>query len=516
MMIPARPSYDRPTISLAAVAAGMTASVVFAILLLVPIIGGATVCVDDFAWVKLAHATPRLWQSLEQAWSAYLFFRPLDIVVNWIIDPLDLGSAAMLPFQATGLLVLLAAVWRLTRALVPGGLLAPLAASIWLMLHTATQTSLWAAGATSQTWCAAIGMWLMCHVLLASGDRALSVGSALLSLALSAVGVISKELFVGWASAAAVVVVARLGQRAAARQPLRLAATGMAIAAILSPPTLWLAIRMATSEFGRFAEPSADLHYSFQGPRTIVWNAALSTVGMFAQGPVHWARLRGPPWNLVPFAGAALSFGLAAFGGSPGGRGQGSGWSRNALPAAVVLGLITVWPALPIRQVSELYIMGPNALIAVLVGAGVGRIIEGDPSSAGSYHRQSGARAWLCGAVACLAAIAVIGFASRTYHFAITWEYARALRVAARALVEPEQADGPLTIVVDDALERGPVHSKYLVPPTWAADLPNSFRTFRLGGVDLPLATFRAEAAPAAPGEKAVRLRCRVPTREIW
>lgn len=497
-------------------AVGVMAMVVFTLLVMIPIVGRATVCVDDFAWVKLAHATPHLWQSLGQAWSSYLFFRPLDIVANWFIDPVDLGSAAMLPFQATGLLLLLAAVWRLTRVIAPHGLLAPLAASIWLMLHTATQTSFWAAGATSQTWCAAIGMWLICHVLLTDGERGLTARAVAQSLALSTAGVISKELFVGWASAAALIVVARLWQRAKARKPLRLAATGLAITAILAPPTLWIAIRMATSEFGRFAEPSADLHYSFQGPRTIVWNAALSTMGMFAQGPVHWARLQGPPWILVPFAGAALSFGLAAYGGSPGGRGEECSWSRNLLPAAVVLGLVAVWPALPIRQISELYIMGPNALIAVLVGAGVARIVEGDPSSTGSGGWQSGAGAWLCGAVACLAAIAVIGFASRTYHFAITWEYARTLRGAARALVGREPGDGPLTIVVAAALEQGPVHSKYLVPPTWAADLPNSFRAFRLGGVDLPPVAFRAEAAPSAPGEKAVRLQCRMPTRELW
>jgi hypothetical protein len=497
-------------------AAGVMAMVVFALLVMIPLVGRATVCVDDFAWVKLAHATPSLWQSLGQAWTSYLFFRPLDIVVNWFIDPVDLGSAAMLPFQATGLLLLLAAVWRLTRVIAPHGLLAPLAASIWLMLHTATQTSFWAAGATSQTWCAAIGMWLICQVLLMDGERGLTARDVAQSLALSTAGVVSKELFVGWASAAALIVVARLWQRAKALKPLRLAATGLAITAILAPPALWIAIRMATSEFGRFAEPSADLHYSFQGPRTIVWNAALSTLGMFAQGPVHWARLRAAPWNLVPFAGAALSFGLAAYGGSPGGRGEGPGWSRNLLPAAVGLGLVAVWPALPIRQVSELYIMGPNALIAVLVGAGVGRIMQPNPALAGSGTWKSWQRAWLRGAVACLAAIAVIGFGSRTYHFAITWEYARALRGAARALVEREPADGPLTIVVDGGLEQGPVHSKYLVPPTWAADLPNSFRTFRLGGVDLPPVTFRAKAAPAAPGEKAVRLECRLPSREIW
>ena len=501
---------------LSAIVAGVMTVVLLAILVVVPLAGRATVCVDDFAWVKLAHATPHFGKSLIRAWSAYLFFRPLDILANWFVNPLDLRSAPIIPFQATGLIVLLAGVWRLTRILSPAGLLAPLAASLWLMLHPATQTSLWAAGTTSQTWCAAIGIWLMCQVMLDDGEHDFSPRAVLRCLALSAVGIVSKELFVGWATAAALVVLARLWRRVAACEPLRLAGAFITVVAILTPPALWIIVRLATSDFGRVAQPSADLHYSFQGPRTIAWNMALSTLGMFVQGPVHWARLRGMPWNLVPIAGAALSLGLAVYGSRPAASVERRGGLAYLLPAAVILGLVAIWPALPIRQVSELYVMGPNALIAPFVGVGVGRVLQGDPASRGSRQGQGWQTPWLLGAVIAIAAIGMLGFASRTYHFLTTWVYARELRTAALALVEGEQTGSPITILIDDKLEQGPVHSKYLVTPALAADVPNSFRAFRLGGADLPAVTFLGEGALWATQGNVVRLDCPVPSRNMW
>jgi hypothetical protein len=494
--------------------------VLLALLFLVPIAGQATVCVDDFAWIKLAHATPRFWTSLMQAWSSYFFFRPLDILTNWFISPSDLRSAPILPFQAAGLVALMAAVWRLTKALMPATAMPALIAWIWLLLHPATQLSLWASGATSQTWSAAIGMWLLCHVLLEHGNPRSSPRHALRVAALSSLGILCKELFVGWASAAALVVLARSCRLNRLRRPSPPWALSLEFIAILAPPALWIALRMATSEFGRFAEPSAELHYSFQGPRTVIWNASLATLGMFVQGPIHWARLLGFPWKLVPLAGAFLSFVLAVYGGRLPRPDRAIPDRGNMLAGAVLLGLVSLWPALAIRQVSEIYMMGPNALIAVLVGAGAGAVTLPQQSHAAPEFSPPRLRQGLRMAIMALLVIATIGFASRTHHFTITWNYARTLRAAALDLIAREGCSGPIVIVLDRSLVDGPVHSKYFVPPALAADLPNSFRAFRLAGVNLPPIAFRGDkedvSAVAAQEAVASHLQLAIKKRKIW
>jgi hypothetical protein len=64
------------------------------------------------------------------------------------------------------------------------------------------------------------------------------------------------------------------------------------------------------------------------------------------------------------------------------------------------------------------------------------------------------------------------------------------------------------------------VHSKYFVPPALAADLPNSFRAFRLAGVNLPPIAFRGDkedvSAVAAQEAVASHLQLAIKKRKIW
>jgi hypothetical protein len=57
------------------------------------------------------------------------------------------------------MLALADGVWRLLATLVVPGGSPRMIATAWLWLHPATHLSVWSAGSSSQTWCAAIGVW---------------------------------------------------------------------------------------------------------------------------------------------------------------------------------------------------------------------------------------------------------------------------------------------------------------------------------------------------------------------
>lgn len=503
------------------VLASVFSGVILVCLFFFPVLFGVNVCVDDFWWIRLAHATPSLGESLIQAWHSYFFFRPIDIVANWFIDPVSLNSTPTLPFQAIGLFLLLASVWRLSLILVGWRPLAHVMAIVWLLLHPATQLSVWASGVASQTWCAALGLWLLCHVIKPFSCASESKYCIVQSLLISSVGVIAKELFVGWATAASIVVLIKMYHRSHRDSDKWFVLSVVHIAAILGPAALWVTLRMATSEFGDFAKVDSDLHYSFHGFYAVARNSVFASVGLFVQGPIHWAMLSGFPKNAVPIVGAAISLGLAARGSSYCNR------TMNGMGAPPLywlalfwgLGLIAIWPAIAVRQVAEIYMMGPNALISVLVGIGAASC-----GSVAGVEKKNSMRNWphfpmRQTSVAVLILIGTVGFISRAYHFALTWHYAQGLRAAAVELVQRHQDEGPLTILIDPALDSRGGHSKYVCSPVLAANLQNSFRSFELGGAGFPNVVFQSEPNAADTdlrSTRVIRLRADLPPRHPW
>jgi hypothetical protein len=471
--------------------------------LLIPVAYRATVCADDFAWITNAWSDPSLAKGLAAAWSNNFFFRPIDILANRLISPRTLDLVPILPVQIAGLLALTAGVWRLLALAGASGAGPRLLATCWLWLHPATQLSVWSAGCSSQTWCAAFGIWTMCAVLALPQGR---IGwSPIASLAiLSAAGVIAKELFLGWATAAACVIVVRHVIFRRSQDLLQSTkAVFPVVCAVLLPPCVWLGLRLWSTRFGEVMNDDSDDLYRLHGPATILVNLAISVLGMFVQGPVHWARFLDVPWKLVPFVGAGLSCFFAAFGSTRAGFAVAGIPAGFRLPLAVAIGVLAVWPALLIGKVSELYVMGPNALIAALVG--IGMTANDGPVKLGR---------WIAGLALLL--IAVGGYASRSYHFSVTWSQARELREAVDRIADEAPRQGRLVIVVPESLRAATMHSKYLVPPAVAAALAESWLVKRLADPSLPEVEFRTPDPEGTPAGGAPVLEEPSARRVMW
>lgn len=478
-------------------------AVLLAASVVVPVAYRATVCADDFVWITNAWADASLAKVFIAAWSSNLFFRPIDILSNRLINPRTLELAPMLAVQIAGLFALTAGMWRLLALVGASGDGPRLVATVWLWLHPATQLSVWSAGCSSQTWCAAFGIWTICEVLALPGKRIGWAKVAILAM-LSAGGVIAKELFLGWATAAACMlavrhVIFREGEDVISSEKRVLPA----VCAVILPPGIWIGLRILSSRFGGVVHDDTDDLYSLHGPVTILMNLATVVLGMFVQGPVHWARLLGLPWKLLPFLGAALSCLFAAFGSIRAGDAITGIPLRFRLPLAIGSGVLAVWPALLIGKVSELYVMGPNALIAALVGIGM---------TANDGLARQGRR--IAGLVLIL--IAVAGYVSRTYHFSVTWSQARELREAVHRIVDGDPRKDRLVIVVPESLRTGPMHSKYFVPPGVAAALPESWVVKRLADPSLPGIEFVTPGLEGKRGDDAPVLQPPSQRRAMW
>ena len=469
----------------------------------IPVAYRATVCADDFVWITNAWSDASLPKALAFAWSNNFFFRPIDILANRLISPRPLDLVPILPVQIAGLLALTAGMWRLLTVLGASGAGPRLVATGWLWLHPATQLSVWSAGCSSQTWCAACGIWTMCAVLaLPQGpigwDRVASLAM------LSTAGVIAKELFLGWATAAACVIVVRRVNFRRCQDLLRsMKAVFPLFCAVLLPPCVWLGLRLWSTRFGEVMQDDGEDLYRLHGPATILVNLATAVLGMFVQGPIHWARFLDLPWKLVPFVGAGLSCFYAAIGSTRPGLAVASIPAGLRLPLAVTIGVLAVWPALLIGKVSELYVMGPNALIAALVG--IGMTTHDGPAKLG---RSIAGLALLL--------IAVAGYASRSYHFSVTWSQARELREVVHRIADEAPRQGRLVIVVPESLRAAPMHSKYLVPPAVAAALPESWVVKRLADPALPEVEFLTPGPEPMPGGDTPVLEAPSQRRIMW
>lgn len=474
-------------------------------LAVLPAVGGATVCADDFVWIQIAHQSRSLWQSLAAAWPAHLFFRPVDVLANWLVDPRTLSLSPLIVVQMLGLAALSAGVIRLVTLCGGRSSGSAIMALAWLWMHPSTHLAVWSAGCSSQTWCAAAGIWGV-SILLKSPGR--NNHTAWKLAALSAFGVIAKELFVGWASALAVLAfLVAYGESPASSVRMAVRRALPPALAVVIPPAVWVIVRWATSTLHDVTSSDATGLYAIHGPATILRNAAVAALGMFVQGPVQWARFLPIPWTAVPFAGAGLSFGLAWLG-ARGVRSDMAPLAKHALAGCVGLGLLAIWPALAIEHVSELYLLGPNALVAVLVGLGVDQISRMD---------RGWRKACMQIGVVLLMVIAATGFASRTRLFFTTWAYARHLRQETAHVLSSASNPDNAVILIPAQLFAGPMHSKYCVPPAVAAALPQAWATMRLGDPSLPAVHFIDGRMPPEEWPASVlTLEARIPPRVIW
>lgn len=147
--------------------------------------------------------------------------------------------------------------------------------------------------------------------------------------------------------------------------------------------------------------------------------------------------------------------------------------------------------------------MGPNALIAALIGIGI--TANDGPSKLGR---------WVAGVA--LLVIAIGGYASRSYHFSVTWSQARELREAVHRMADGTPRQSRLVIVVPKSLRAAPMHSKYLVPPAVAAALPESWIVKRLADSSLPEVEFLTPGPEAMSAGDAPVLETPSQRRIMW
>jgi hypothetical protein len=133
----------------------------------------------------------------------------------------------------------------------------------------------------------------------------------------------------------------------------------------------------------------------------------------------------------------------------------------------VAAGLLSVTITLPMGQVSELYGMGANAASGLCIV--VSLLTLWNPAKS---NDRVLCRSLAVGCAAIVFGAGLYGVASRAYHFALTWTYAREINSALLDHQSRLAPSGDRSIAfVGQACINGRLHSQYIVPPIQAIGL---------------------------------------------
>ncbi len=417
----------------------LLAASTFGLLLIWPLVAGMAAAHDDIFQLLVHYDSGGLGGALLRSWREPLF-RPLVSVSGWLSDPVTRAAPAVMVVQGALLVAAAIALELLARSLpgreVPRGLVA----ALWL-LHPATSVSVWQIDTTSQTGSAAAGLWL---TALAAGAWRPRVPAAAWPL-IVVLGVLSKETFLGWLPVALWFVWAR--RRSLARGELFGLAAALLVCSMFLLGRLWVLHNGA---------PIAHAAYALRvGPQTLR-NLAVLLAGGLAVGPIHALNVltpRDPSWWLC-LLGSALHLAALAFA-------AGTASERRVIASSWALAMLATLPVLFMGHISELYLMGPNALIAIALGDSLVFAAARLPA------------VWFRGAAAALLVCALAGVASRAYHFALTWRYSRELAAQAERLASPHTQP----VVRRECMADMRRHSVYVASPIEAL---NPMRTRQL------------------------------------
>jgi hypothetical protein len=412
-----------------------------------PLLAPIVAACDDVGFLKAQYA-PHTWlDALGLEWRAPLF-RPLAALSAQLIDPTTRTSPWVTLLQSAVLLAGLPAVVRLCGRLTSHAASARWACALWLM-HPATAVSLWQLDTLSQSASATAGLWL---VALACGAW-VPRRPMLAWLIITVLGLLTKETFLGWLAAAALL---RWSTRASATDTWRplLAALGLGAAFVLARVMVIGPSLMATG----------DEKYALHLSGAVVRNLGVLMAGGLAFGPLHalrvlgasdmawWLGMLGPAVHVVIVLMALSSPGAA----------------RSQVGLLWCCALCALAPVMLLGHVSELYLMGPNALICIALAAAVSQA-----------HGRAWARVLRSGAWLVLIGIGAVGVASRAHHFGLTWEYSRLLSEQTRALPPVQQA--PSSCQLEAAS-----HSVYYVTPLAALNVAATTDIAAAAGRPLP------------------------------
>lgn len=422
-------------------------------LTLCPFFAGMVVADDDVGLLLVHYRASGLWPALVAAWHERLF-RPLAVFSGFASDPITRTTwpvvVAQLVLAATAATV----IWRVAARVADRYALAPSsfamsAVALWL-LHPSTAVSLWQMDTLSQTASASLGLALIAlhsRTLLGEGS---SIEWA--SLGLIVLGVLSKETFLGWLPLAILAEFYGRDKNAAFSRALLLGGV-LALA--------FAALRLHT--IGASALGSGQETYSLHLGFNTLRNVGYVGVGLLSFGPLHALRLYGLGDFAWWFAATAtlthattLVLTLLRY---P---------SLRAPVASLWLGaILATGPVLLMGHVSELYLMGPNALTSLALAISLAAL---------RAHMPVGAIVRFV-----LVAGAYAGLGSRAYHFGLTWSYARELTAQAVALESSTRDVAP-----DDCAEVSAHHSVYVISPLMALQPLSTEQLARARGAQLP------------------------------
>ncbi len=404
-----------------------------------PYWAGMIVMNDDIKFVRSPACELPLWEELRLAWTSSPSFRPMEIIMGRLSDPVSLACPWVMPVQLAGLTALAVGVMRVASVIMPGErLLAPLAL-ILIALSPATTCSVWQMDACSQTWSAALGVW-SCVFAWTGFERA-GQGTwpwrdtAWLA-ALFAISVHVKETAYGWSAGIGTCSLVATGwwlvrNRGVAVRTLPL------LVVIIGLPLAHLVMRLLVGAVDQSLEGDQDSRYQLQVGMNLVINLFMSMAGAFATGPFYllsntqaWLPLKAMAVvaSLLQalVLAAAIEFAFL----------RGNASLKRACRLAAIFCMATlgsVGITCLMQSVSELYGLGANVGFAVLVAVGLIATIRS------VQHHDAGN--WMprlaTGAMVLAAMIGVYGMVGRAGHFAITW---RLVRQGDAAVVQAAQA----------------------------------------------------------------------------
>lgn len=441
------------------------ATITAAFLLAWPLLRGIVAAADDPYHIRFQYDFPSIPSALLAAWKTD-FFRPLTRLGGLLADPVTRSCRIVIPLHFLGLLAGALALDRIAVAHLRSGPVERWAVVALWLLHPATSVSAWQMDTLSQTACAAAGLWLLALAVDAWRPRNRTIAWCGVTL----IGLLTKETYWGWVAAATTIGVYR-GWRSGHLRDHKgeFAAAAMTL--------VYIALRIPNIHMGGVL--AGESKYSLHIGMPVVRNTMLSISGYLTYGPLHAMRLWKPtefPW-LAAGLGAATHLCILA---------MATRQARRQIVALWGTALLVLSPVLVLGQISELYLFGPNALVALALVIAF---------SSASRHRK----------LASLAAIVVVaagavGHLSRAYHFDVTWTYARELTAQTERLTPSSPLFEPARRCAPPAI----LHGSYIVNPVLA-----------LGAEMTPEILQRQ--GRVLPSDWLARLDCsRLPERRRW
>jgi hypothetical protein len=432
-----------PRLALAWVLTAFVA-VMWAWVLLWPVVEHAVLLADDVP-LLFAYLDP---PEAFHPWDSWVY-RPIEGLSSHLIDPVTRASSAPVFFHLPALLALAGALWWVLGRLGVDRRLAFPVSALWMATSVGTTVSFWQPDTTGQTACAALGAWLLIVTWQAMERGRRGEGGwrwpALVSVVTIA-GLFTRELFVGWAAAAAALAI---GAHLAWRGCPSRTATARLVLPLLLLPAVFVVLRYTTGGMALVTE--IEPAYSPRLGANVARNVVLGIASVTATGPTHAVLAPGfPRWQAgIAVVSILVTISLVAL-----------PWLRDprhapplaawALVAVLSAGGLLV--ALPLEKMSEHYGFGPNLGVAALVGA----------SAAYVWRRGRGRGALTALLLAALVAGAV-GTVSRATHFASSWQQASALNTAVLNALERHEGDVVLSLPAYTA--EGPRYNVYILPP---------------------------------------------------